>query len=267
MDTVPSIVSPQYPEEVKVWDVTFKDVSFKYFDEGEEILSHISFHAKEGEKIGIIGSTGSGKSSLAALIPRLYDATKGEVCIGGKNVKTIDLRELRKHIGVVLQESILFSGTIEDSLRFGNEEASFEEIEAAAKEAQAYEFIMNKPEKYQDKIEQRARNLSGGQKQRLSIARTLAMNPKILIMDDASSALDLATEKKLQQAIKNRKQKATVFIIAQRISAIMDANQIIVLDQGKISGIGTHEQLLKNNEIYKSIAVSQLGKEKLGHES
>jgi ATP-binding cassette subfamily B protein len=242
-------------------DIEFKNVSFKYNEKSEDVLTDISVKIKEGERVGIIGSTGSGKSSLVNLIPRLYDATKGQVLVGGIDVKNIKLKELRDNIGVVMQDSIIFSGTIEDNLKFGNENADLESMESAARDAQAYQFILDKEGMYQSRIEQRGKNLSGGQKQRLSIARTLMRNPKILIMDDCSSALDMETEAKLQNAIKDRMDKCTVITIAQRISAVMDADKIIVLDNGRISGVGTHKELLLNNEIYRSIALSQLGEE------
>lgn len=263
LETESSIRNEQSTETITSLDVEFKNVSFRYHEHSDYVLHNLSFKVEEGKKVGIIGATGSGKTSLVGLIPRLYDATEGEVLIGGKNVKKMKLEELRENIGVILQDSILFSGTIEDNLRFGNNQADESLMESAAKDAQAYEFIMNKEGEYQSVVEQRAKNLSGGQKQRLSIARTLIRNPKILIMDDASSALDMATEAKLQSAIMNRMKKSTVFTIAQRISGVMDSDLIIVLDEGSIVGIGTHSQLLQENEIYRSIAVSQLGEEVL----
>ena len=248
------------------YDIEFKDVSFKYHEHSEEVLKHLSFTIKQGNRVGIIGGTGAGKSSLVQLIPRLYDASSGEVLIGGKNVKEISLHELRDKIGVVLQESILFSGTIESNIKFGYHDATSEELDQAAINAQAMEFIQLKESGYQTEVEQRGKNLSGGQKQRVSIARTLIRKPQILILDDSSSALDMATESKLQGAIKEQMKGSTIIMIAQRISAVMDADQIIVLDQGQISGIGTHEELLKSNEIYRSIAISQLGEEAVNHE-
>lgn len=265
LETVPSIQDPLKEEKPHDWSVEFRNVSFKYHEHSEEVLHQISFFAEAGKKVGIIGATGSGKSSLVGLIPRLYDVSEGEVLIGGKDVRSLSVKELRKNIGVVLQESILFSGTIESNIKFGKEDADHEAIERAAKDSQAYEFIMSKEKGYEDEVEQRAKNLSGGQKQRLSIARTLVRNPKILILDDSSSALDMTTERYLQEAIKQRLHDTTLFIIAQRISAIMDADQIIVLDEGKIVGMGTHKELLHNNDIYKSIAISQLGEEVICH--
>ena len=261
-----SIQENKKTAELTNYDIEFKNVSFKYHEHSEEVLKDISFKIKQGNQVGIIGGTGSGKSSLVNLIPRLYDVSEGEVLIGGQNVKTLSLRELRDKIGVVLQESILFSGTIASNFKFGYHEATQDELDDAAKDAQAMEFIQAKEDGYETVVEQRGKNLSGGQKQRVSIARTLIRDPKILILDDSSSALDMATESKLQRAIKERMKESTVIMIAQRISAVMDADQIIVLDQGEISGIGTHEELLKTNEIYRSIAISQLGEEAVNHE-
>ena len=262
-NTESSIVEADNAKDINEFDIEFKNVSFRYNKNSENVLENISFKAKEGETIGIIGSTGCGKSSLVSLIPRLYDVTEGEILIGGVNIKDIKLNTLRDKIGVVLQESILFSGTIEDNLKFGNKNATTEMMEESAINAQAFEFISTKEDGYQSKVEQRGKNLSGGQKQRLSIARTLIKNPKILIMDDSSSALDMATEAKLQNAIKTNMTDSTVFIIAQRISGVMDADKIIVMDEGQIVDIGRHEELLQSSEIYRSIAVSQLGEEVL----
>ena len=261
-----SIQENEKTAELTNYDIEFKNVSFKYHEHSEEVLKDISFKIKQGNQVGIIGGTGSGKSSLVNLIPRLYDVSEGEVLIGGQNVKTLSLSELRDKIGVVLQESILFSGTIASNFKFGYHEATQDELDDAAKDAQAMEFIQAKEDGYETVVEQRGKNLSGGQKQRVSIARTLIRDPKILILDDSSSALDMATESKLQRAIKERMKESTVIMIAQRISAVMDADQIIVLEQGEISGIGTHEELLKTNEIYRSIAISQLGEEAVNHE-
>ena len=263
LDAKSSIQDKENSLEVNNFDIEFKNVYFKYNEHSENVLEDISFEAKQGETIGIIGSTGCGKSSFVNLIPRLYDATKGEILIGGVNVKDIKLSTLRENIGIVLQESILFGGTIESNIKFGNSNANEDQINSSAEDAQAYEFIMTKDKKYQSEVEQRGKNLSGGQKQRLSIARTLIRNPKILIMDDSSSALDMATEAKLQNSIKERMTDSTVIIIAQRISGVMDADKIIVMDDGRICDIGKHEELLKRNEIYRSIAVSQLGEEVL----
>ena len=262
-ETETSIKDKEETKSVDNFDIEFKDVSFRYNEHSEYVLENISFTAKQGETIGIIGSTGCGKSSFVNLIPRLYDVTKGEILIGKTNIKDISLSQLRENIGIVLQENILFSGTIESNIKFGNENASKDMIIDSAVNAQAYEFITNKEDKFNSEVEQRAKNLSGGQKQRLSIARTLIRNPKIFIMDDSSSALDMATEAKLQNSIKETMKDSTVIVIAQRISGVMDADKIIVMDDGKIANVGTHKELLKESEIYKSIAVSQLGEEVL----
>ncbi len=261
LDVESSIKDREDAGEINNFDVEFKDVYFKYNKDGEDVLKGISFKALEGEKIGIIGPTGSGKSSLISLIPRLYDTTSGSVMIGNKDVRNLKINDLRKIIGVVLQDTTLFSGSIADNLRFGMEDANEEMMESATKDAQAFEFITSSNEGYNREVGQRGKNLSGGQKQRISIARTIIKNPKILILDDSSSALDMATESKLQNSIKNRMKDATVFLIAQRISAVMDSDKIIVLDNGEIAAIGTHKELIKNCEIYRSIAISQLGEE------
>ncbi|MDY4736974.1 ABC transporter ATP-binding protein [Terrisporobacter sp.] len=263
LDTKASIENKENCEEVKSFDIEFKNVFFKYNDHSDNVLEDISVKIKEGEKVGIIGSTGCGKTSFVNLIPRLYDATSGEILIGGVNVKNINIKQLREDVGIVLQESILFSGDIKSNLKLGNKNASEEELISASKDSQAYEFIMNKDNKFDEVVEQRGKNLSGGQKQRLSIGRTLIKNPKIFIMDDSSSALDMATEARLQTSIRNRMKDNTVLIIAQRISAVMDLDKIIVMDDGKISAMGSHKELLERSEIYRSIAVSQLGEEVL----
>ena len=257
LDTKASIENKENCEEVKNFDIEFKNVFFKYNDHSDNVLEDISVKIKEGEKVGIIGSTGCGKTSFVNLIPRLYDATSGEILIGGVNVKNINIKQLREDVGIVLQESILFSGDIKSNLKLGNKNASEEELISASKDSQAYEFIMNKDNKFDEAVEQRGKNLSGGQKQRLSIGRTLIKNPKIFIMDDSSSALDMATEARLQTSIRNRMKDNTVLIIAQRISAVMDLDKIIVMDDGKIDGIGSHDELIKNNEIYRDIYESQ----------
>ena len=261
LDIESSIKDRENTEKIENFDVEFKDVYFKYNKDGEYVLKDISFKASEGEKIGIIGPTGSGKSSLISLIPRLYDTTSGSVMIGNKDVRSLKINDLRKIIGVVLQDTTLFSGSIADNLRFGMEDANEEMMDSATRDAQAFEFINSSNEGYNREVGQRGKNLSGGQKQRISIARTLIKNPKILILDDSSSALDMATESKLQNSIKNRMKDSTVFLIAQRISAVMDSDKIIVLDNGEIAAIGTHKELIKNCEIYRSIAISQLGEE------
>ena len=258
-DIVPAINNNDGTIKPEKYDVEFKNVSFKYNEDSDYVLKNISFQVKEGEKIGIIGGTGAAKSTLVSLISRLYDVTEGEILIGG--VKDLNLAELRKNIGFVTQENTLFSGTIERNLKFGSAEADRDLVEERVKEAEAYEFIMKKENAYESSVEQRGQNFSGGQKQRLCIARVLIRNCKIFIMDDSTSALDMATEAKLQNSIKKRMKNKTMFVIAQRISAIADADKIIVLDNGTINAIGKHDDLIKNNEIYRSIAILQFGEE------
>lgn len=261
LDVESSIKDKVETKEINKFDIEFKDVYFRYNKDGDYVLKGISFKVNEGEKIGIIGATGSGKSSLISLIPRLYDVTHGSVMIGNEDVRNLKIKELRKIIGVVLQDTTLFSGSIADNLRFGKEDATKEMMESAAIDAQASEFISQNKEGYDREVGQRGKSLSGGQKQRVSIARTLIKDPKILILDDSSSALDMATEAKLQKSIKNRMKDTTVLLIAQRISAVMDSDKILVLDNGEIVAIGTHNELIRNCEIYRSIAISQLGGE------
>ena len=261
LDVESSITDKEDAKKINKFNIDFKDVYFKYNKDGDYVLKGISFKAEEGEKIGIIGATGSGKSTLISLIPRLYDTSSGTVMIGNEDVKNLKINELRSLIGVVLQDTTLFSGSIEDNLKFGKEDATEEMMISSVKDAQAFEFINANNEGFNREVGQRGKNLSGGQKQRISIARTLIKNPKILILDDSSSALDMATEAKLQKSIKNRMKNSTVFLIAQRISAVKDSDKIIVLDNGEIVAIGNHEQLIKECDIYRSIAISQLGEE------
>ncbi|MBE6929728.1 MAG: ABC transporter ATP-binding protein [Ruminococcaceae bacterium] len=263
LNTNSSITDITAPEKVGGTDIEFRNVSFRYHESSDYVLRNISFHIKEGESIGIIGATGSGKSSLVNLIPRLYDPSEGEILLGGKNLKDLELRDLRAAIGMVLQESILFSGKIREILSFGKADITDEEMEIAAADAQALDFIREKEDAFDGIVEQRGKNFSGGQKQRLSIARTLARRPKILILDDSTSAVDLATEAKLQAAIKKRMGDCTLIIIAQRISAVMDLDRVFVIDDGKLVDVGNHRELLKSSDIYRSIAVSQLGEEVL----
>lgn len=261
LDVESSITDKEDAKKINKFNIDFKDVYFKYNKDGDYVLKGISFKAEEGEKIGIIGATGSGKSTLISLIPRLYDTSSGTVMIGNEDVKNLKINELRSLIGVVLQDTTLFSGSIEDNLKFGKEDATEEMMISSVKDAQAFEFINENNEGFNREVGQRGKNLSGGQKQRISIARTLIKNPKILILDDSSSALDMATEAKLQKSIKNRMKNSTVFLIAQRISAVKDSDKIIVLDNGEIVAIGNHEELIKECDIYRSIAISQLGEE------
>ena len=223
------------------------------------MLSDIDIHIQSGETIGIIGSTGSSKSSLVSLIPRLYDATKGTVKVGGLDVKAYDVKTLRDNVSMVLQNNVLFSGSILDNLRWGNPDASEEECIHACKLACADEFIEQMPEKYNTRIERGGNNVSGGQKQRLCIARALLKNPKILILDDSTSAVDTATEAKIQKSFAEYIPDTTKLIIAQRISSVQNADRIIVMEDGKINGIGTHDELMETNEIYRSIVEVQQG--------
>lgn len=261
LDVESSITDKEDAKKINKFNIEFKDVYFKYNKDGDYVLKGISFKAEEGEKIGIIGATGSGKSTLISLIPRLYDTSSGTVMIGNEDVKNLKINELRSLIGVVLQDTTLFSGSIEDNLKFGKEDATEEMMISSVKDAQAFEFINANNEGFNREVGQRGKNLSGGQKQRISIARTLIKNPKILILDDSSSALDMATEAKLQKSIKNRMKNSTIFLIAQRISAVKDSDKIIVLDNGEIVAIGNHEELIKECDIYRSISISQLGEE------
>ena len=244
--------------------VEFKDVSFRYPDADTEILEDINFTAKPGETTAIIGSTGSGKSTVVNLIPRFYDVTGGELCIDGVNVKDVAQKELRDKIGFVPQKGVLFSGTIESNIKYSDENMSDERMIEAAEIAQATEFIDSKENKYKDPIAQGGGNVSGGQKQRLSIARAIAKDPEIFVFDDSFSALDFKTDSMLREALSEKTKDKTVIIVAQRISTIMNANKIIVLEEGKVVGEGTHEELMKNNETYRQIALSQLSEEELG---
>ena len=244
--------------QVNDGSVDFDNVSFSYkAGIGKPVLSNINIHIASGQTIGILGGTGSAKSSLVNLIPRLYDATGGSVYVGGKNVKDYDLKVLRDSVSVVLQKNVLFSGTIIDNLRWGNENATLEEIKKACELACADEFIERMPEKYDTWIERGGNNVSGGQKQRLCIARALLKNPKILILDDSTSAVDTATDAKIRKAFRDEIPNTTKIIISQRISSIKEADKIIVLDKGKIVGFDTHERLLETNEIYKTTANAQ----------
>lgn len=243
--------------------VEFKNVNFKYPGAEDYVLNNISFTAKPGETTAIIGSTGSGKSTLINLIPRFYDVSEGKITVDGVDIRDVQQKDLRNKIGYVPQKGILFSGTIESNLKYGSPDAVTEDLEKSAEIAQALEFINNKPEKYETEISQGGTNVSGGQKQRLSIARALVKKPQIYIFDDSFSALDFKTDSALRKSLKENIKDATMIIVAQRISTIKDANQIIVLDEGNVVGIGTHKELLENCEVYKQIALSQLSKEEL----
>ena len=243
--------------------VEFKNVGFKYPDSDEEVLSDITFTARPGETTAIIGSTGSGKSTIVNLIPRFYDITSGNLLIDGVDIKDISNKDLRKIIGFVPQKGLLFSGTIESNIKYGNPDMPDKQMEEAAQIAQATEFIESKSLRYQEPIAQGGSNVSGGQKQRLSIARAIAIDPEILVFDDSFSALDFKTDSILRAELSKKTKDKTVIIVAQRINTILNADQIIVLEDGKIVGKGTHEELIKNNETYRQIALSQLSEEEL----
>lgn len=259
-DAKPSIIRNTSNNMIETSHVKFNDVSFKYFtnEETEYALRNISFEAKPGEMIGIIGPTGSGKTTLVNLITRMYDVTNGQVLISNKDVREINYNSLRNSIGVSPQKSLLFSGTIATNLKYGKEDATEQEMIEACEFAQAMEFVNSKEGRFDAVVEQRGTNLSGGQKQRISIARALIKKPKILILDDSTSALDTITEAKVQDAIRKYK-NTTIFLIGQRISAISKADKIIVLEKGKMVGYGNHNNLMKNCELYKEIAMSQGG--------
>lgn len=264
--TEPSIVDPEQAENFhadKTGYIEFKNVNFRYHGADEDVLQNITFTAKPGQTTAFIGSTGSGKSTLINLIPRFYDVTGGEVLVNGVNVKNISQKELRNQIGYVPQKGILISGTIASNLRYGDRNATEEELKTAASVAQAIDFIEEEPEGFESEISQGGVNVSGGQKQRLSIARALVKKPAVYIFDDSFSALDFKTDAALRRALKAHTGGSTVLIVAQRVSTIMGAEQIIVLDEGKVVGMGTHQELLKNCPTYYEIASSQLSKEEM----
>lgn len=258
LDTDIDIVNPKnaYVPQNPKGEIEFKNVNFGY-NEGMDILTDINFKAKAGSIVGIIGSTGCGKSSLVNLIPRLYDVTGGEILVDGVDVRKYDLEALRDLIGVVLQKNVLFTGTIKENIKWGNPNATDEEIVAACKAAQAHDFIMSQPNGYDTVLAQGGLNLSGGQKQRLCIARAIIKQPKILILDDSTSAVDTATEAKIRECFYKELKDTTVLIIAQRISSVQDADEIVVLDDGRIDSIGTHDELIKTSEIYQEINKTQ----------
>jgi len=265
MNTENVVVDPKNPEAMPQnrGDVEFKGVSFKYPGAEGYALSDISFTAEGGKVTAFVGSTGSGKTSLINLIPRFYDVTEGEVLVNGVDVKTAAQESLRAIIGYVPQKALLFSGTIETNIKYAGEAINDEAMERAAKIAQADDFIMERPEHYQAEIAQGGTNVSGGQRQRLSIARAIAKNPKIYIFDDSFSALDFKTDAKLRAAITEEIGHTTMLIVAQRIGTIKNADQIIVLDEGKIVGKGTHRELLMDCDVYRQIAFSQLSESEL----
>lgn len=259
LDEKPDLNNKKNPiEEVKNGDIEFKNVGFSYVGKkNKEVLKNINLKIKSGETVGIIGGTGDGKSSLINLIPRLYDVSEGKVLVGGVNVKDYDLKALRDQVANVLQKNVLFSGTIKENIRWGDENASDEEVKRVCKLAQADEFIRGFDKKYDTYIEQGGTNVSGGQKQRLCIARALLKKPKILILDDSTSAVDTKTDSLIRKAFREEIPNTTKIIIAQRISSVQDADKIVVMDNGRIDAIGTHEELLKNNKIYKEVYESQ----------
>ena len=266
IDTQPTISKAAQPVHLNghknQGKVVFDGVSFYYNEHGDDcdaVLKDISFTAEPGEQVAILGATGSGKTTLINLISRFYDVSDGKVMIDDVDVRQIDLEDLRKRIGVSLQESVLFSGTIRENIAYGRPDASDEEIIQAAKAAQAHEFIMEKPDGYDSKVSQRGANFSGGQKQRLAIARAICSDPSILVFDDSTSAVDVETETEIQNALENLMQDRTTFVVAQRISTVLTADKIIVLNDGQIEAIGSHENLLKSSPIYQDIYHSQLG--------
>jgi ATP-binding cassette subfamily B protein len=238
--------------------VTFKEVAFRYFKHGDYVLQDVSFEAQPGQTIALLGATGSGKTTIINLLPRFYDVTEGQVMIDDYDIRDIKLQNLRSHIGIVLQETTLFTGTIRDNIAFGRPDASMDDVIAAATAAAAHEFIMTFPEGYETRVGERGTTLSGGQKQRVAIARALLMNPRILILDDSTSSVDLATEYQIQQALNILMEGRTSFVIAQRISTVVNADQILVLDKGRIVARGIHEELMENSPIYADIYHSQL---------
>lgn len=257
LNETPDLADPENPEtEVSDGSIEFRNVSFRY-GEGKDIIKNVSFKIESGEMIGIMGATGSSKSSIISLIPRLYDTSDGEVLVAGKNVKSYSIRALREAVSVVLQKNVLFSGTIAENLRWGNKNASDEELRNVCETADALGFVESFPDGFQTDLGQGGVNVSGGQKQRLCIARALLKNPKILILDDSTSAVDTATDARIRAGLRNSAPDTTKIIIAQRISSISDCDKIIILDRGEISDIGTHAELLERNEIYREIYSAQ----------
>ena len=269
LETKNSLEDPEHPVQPsgnEKGTVEFDHVSFAYPDAGENVLTDISFKAEKGQTLAVIGSTGSGKSTLVNLIPRFYDATSGSVRVDGVDVRSMSQKDLRDRLGYVPQKGILFSGTIDSNIRYGKTDISEQEVKEAAEIAQAADFIEEKNYRYQSPVAQGGTNVSGGQKQRLSIARAIAKKPEILIFDDSFSALDFKTDRTLREALKKHTKDTTTIIVAQRISTILSADQILVLDDGKMAGLGTHKELMKNCEIYRQIAMSQLSEEELANE-
>jgi ATP-binding cassette subfamily B protein len=239
-------------------DVRFENVTFRYFKGGEPVLNRVSFDAKPGQTIALLGATGSGKTTIINLVPRFYDTREGRILIDGRDVRDVTIESLRPQIGIVLQETTLFSGTIRDNIAFGKPNATMDEVIAVARAAAAHDFITEFPHGYETPVGERGQTLSGGQKQRIAIARALLLDPRILILDDSTSSVDLATELHIQRALDQLMKGRTSFVIAQRISTVLNADQILVLDKGEIVARGTHEELLESSEIYAEIYTSQL---------
>jgi len=266
LETEPAITDPERPQKFDghlKGTVEFQNVFFRYPGAEDDVLKNISFTARPGQTTAFIGSTGSGKSTLINLVPRFYDVTGGRVLVDGVDVRNVTQHDLREKIGYVSQKAVLFSGTIESNIRYADEDATAEELEKYAQTAQAMDFIKASDDGFQTPVSQGGTTLSGGQKQRVSIARALAKRPEIYIFDDALSALDYKTDAALRKALKKETRDATVLIVTQRISTVLDADQIVVLDKGQVVGIGRHEDLMKTNAIYQEIALSQLSKEEL----
>jgi putative ABC transporter, ATP-binding/permease protein len=266
LDTLPSIVDPQSPQQLPddaTGKIEFKDVTFTYPDADLPVLSNINFTAEPGQTTAFIGSTGSGKSTLINLIPRFYDVSAGQILLDGVDIRNVKLEDLYDQIGYVPQKGVLFSGTIASNIKYGNAKASQKLVEKSAKIAQATEFISELKNGYKNDIAQGGSNVSGGQRQRLSIARAITVEPNVYIFDDSFSALDFKTDAKLRLALAKETKHKTVLIVGQRINTIMNADKIIVLDEGKIVGQGTHQELMKNCEVYQEIAASQLSEDDL----
>lgn len=261
LDTAPAMVFKDVPDEKLEGSLTFEHVTFTYPTDEEPILNDISFEVQAGQMIGVVGATGAGKSTLAQLIPRLFDPQEGSITIGGKDLRDLSQGTLRKNVSIVLQKAILFKGTIADNLRQGKLNASLPEMERAAQIAQASEFINRMEDTFESEVEERGNNFSGGQKQRMSIARGVVNNPNILILDDSTSALDAKSEKLVQEALNKELKGTTMIIIAQKISSVVHADKILVLDQGRLIGQGTHSELVATNKIYREIYETQKGKE------
>jgi len=263
LDTVPEVQDAEkllpFPE-ISRPRIVFENVSFHYNGTSEEeVLEKINLVAEAGQTVAILGATGSGKSSLVSLVPRFYEVTSGKITLNDVDIREVSQEELIQHIGIVPQETVLFSGTVRDNIRYGRPDACEEEVVGAAQAAQAHEFILNLPKGYDTHIEERGANLSGGQKQRIAIARALLMRPSILILDDSTSSVDVATETKIQNALKEWMERRTSFIVAQRISTVLNADKIVVIDEGRITAEGTHKQLMQSSPIYQEIYASQLG--------